>query len=213
MDFHQDHDHFGLGYKVQTLDIKRGITWCRLFFFLFVLLLLFFFYTSFKPWACNTEEIPSDTPVELCCYYYLKINTPRKCSATDSLAFYTGNKNNNLSGFLCEYIFTFSLANINKLTCYKQMYLYFEGRQFLCLERKYIYRYPPVEESFGARINSKLKQVVSFPQSRPTFFVTFILVGNNHNLFTFIIFQGKLHSNNRIVARTGIFLHKMLKFK
>lgn len=31
MDFHQDHDHFGLGYKVQTLDIKRGITWCRLF--------------------------------------------------------------------------------------------------------------------------------------------------------------------------------------
>lgn len=38
MDFHQDHDHFGLGYKVQTLDIKRGITWCRLFLcFLFFL--------------------------------------------------------------------------------------------------------------------------------------------------------------------------------
>lgn len=32
MNFHQDHVRFGLGHKVQTLDIKRGITWCRFFF-------------------------------------------------------------------------------------------------------------------------------------------------------------------------------------
>ena len=38
------------------------------------------------------------------------------------------------AGFPFEYIFPFSLANVNKLTCYKQIYsLYFGGRQFLCL--------------------------------------------------------------------------------
>lgn len=40
----------------------------------------------------NTEEIPLDTQDELCWYCYLKIYTPRKCSATVILAFFKKKK-------------------------------------------------------------------------------------------------------------------------
>lgn len=36
----------------------------------------------------NTKEIPLDTQDELCWYCYLKIYTPKKCSATVMLAFF-----------------------------------------------------------------------------------------------------------------------------
>lgn len=42
----------------------------------------------------NTKEIPLDKQAELCWYYYLKIYTPRKCSATVMLAFFKEKKNN-----------------------------------------------------------------------------------------------------------------------
>lgn len=82
----------------------------------------------------NTKEIPLETQDELCWYYYLKIYTPRKCSATVILALFKEKRNK--TGFPFEYTFPFSLANVNKLTCYKQIYLYFGGRQFsLSLQR------------------------------------------------------------------------------
>lgn len=65
-----------LGHKVQILYIKRGIE-CGA-------LLLHFIPTL----GSNTEEIPLDTQEELCWYCYLKIYTPRKCSATAMPAFF-----------------------------------------------------------------------------------------------------------------------------
>lgn len=134
MDFHQDHDHFGLGYKVQTLDIKRGITWCRLF------LCFLFFFTLHSNSGLVTQR-RSHQVHQLNCAAIITWRLTRLENAVQPIhSLSIQEKNNNLSGFLCEYIFTFSLANINKLTCYKQMHLYFVGRQFLCLERKiYIY--------------------------------------------------------------------------
>lgn len=105
-----------------------------------------FFYTSFKLWACNTEEIPSDTPVELCCYYYLKINTPRKCSATDTLAFYTGKKKIICQDFSVNISLPFLWQiSINSLAISKCISILWED-SFFVLKEKYIYRYPPVEE-------------------------------------------------------------------
>lgn len=52
------------------------------------------------------------------------------------------------TGFPFEYTFPFSLANVNKLTCYKQIYLYFGGRQFLCLCKE-LYWCPPMEELYS----------------------------------------------------------------
>lgn len=92
----------------------------------------------------NIKEIPLDTQDELCWYCYLKIYTPKKCSATVMPAFFLKNK----TGFPFEYTFPFSLANVNKLTCYKQIYLYFGGRQFLCLCKE-LHWCQPVEELYS----------------------------------------------------------------
>ncbi len=86
----------------------------------------------------NTKKIPLNTQDELCWYCYLKIYTPRKCSATVSF------KKQNRISFLLYCTFPFSLANVNKLTCYKQIYIYSGGRH-LCL-RKEPHWCPQVEE-------------------------------------------------------------------
>lgn len=97
----------------------------------------------------NIMEIPFDTQDELCWYCYLKIYTPRKCSATVMTAFFKKEEEEKKrTGFPFEYTFPFSLANVNKLTCYKQIYLYLGGRQFLCLCKELHWR-QPVEELYS----------------------------------------------------------------
>ncbi len=91
----------------------------------------------------NTTEIPLEKQDELCWYCYLKIFTPRKCSATVMLVFFSFKQD-----FHLNITFPFSLANVNKLTCYKQIYLYFGGRQFLCLCKE-LHWCPPVEELYS----------------------------------------------------------------
>lgn len=110
--------------------------------------------TSFHLWVWKTKESPLDTQDELCWHCYLKIYTPRKCSATVmldiflftfSLFFQTG--------FPFKYNVSFSLANVNKL---KSKYISVLGRKTIPLSCKDLHWFPPVEELYSSLLGCNL---------------------------------------------------------
>lgn len=119
--FFKDHDHFGLGHKVQILNIKRGIEWC-----LFVALHsnselkhqgnptghTGWIVLIFLPEDWHTKEMRWNWFASFLLIFYFKTRFP------------------------FEYNFPFSLANVIKLTYYKQIYLYLVGKTIsLSLQR------------------------------------------------------------------------------
>lgn len=158
MDFHQDHDRFGLGYKVQTLDIKRGITWCRL------LLSLSLFWTLHSNSGPVTQRRFHQIH-RVNCAARITWRLTRLQNAVQPLHSRSVQERKSKITICQDFSVNISLpflwqTSINALATSKCI-SFFVGRQFFVLKENIflLYRYPPVEEAFTARINFTLKSV------------------------------------------------------